>query len=110
MAISVVVRKRPSQTAAVLPTRRFKLPVPGFLVLFMGLVGVHSAGWMSTSLQLSLGEGSRACLMVGVTALGMKTSLGGLARTGWRPTVLMLATSLWIALFVLGAIEVAMQL
>jgi len=110
MAISVVVRKLPSQTTAMPPMRRFNLPVPGFLVLFVGLVGVHSAGWMSSSLQLSLGEGSRACLMVGVTALGMKTSLGGLARIGWRPTLLMLSTSLWIALFVLVAIEVAMQL
>jgi uncharacterized integral membrane protein (TIGR00698 family) len=110
MGISVMVRRRPSQTAAAPPTRKFNLPVPGFLVLFVGLVGVHSAGWMSTSLQLSLGEGSRACLMVGVTALGMKTSLGGLAKAGWRPTALMLATTLWIALFVLGSIEVAMQL
>ena len=109
MAISLAVRKLPVQTSAAPPTRKFKLPVPGFLVLFVGLVGVHSAGWVPTSLQLSLGEGSRACLMVGVTALGMKTSLGGLARTGWRPSVLMLGTSLWIALFVLVAIEVAMQ-
>jgi uncharacterized integral membrane protein (TIGR00698 family) len=110
MGISVVVRRRPSETAAVSSPRTFKLPVPGFLVLFVGLVGVHSAGWMSTSLQLSLAEGSRACLMVGVTALGMKTSFGGLARAGWRPSALMLVTTLWIALFVLGAIELAMQL
>ena len=109
MGISVAVRKLPAQTSVAPSTRKFKLPVPGFLVLFVGLVGVHSAGWVPTSLQLSLGEGSRACLMVGVTALGMKTSLGGLARTGWRPSVLMLGTSLWIALFVLVAIEVAMQ-
>lgn len=108
MGISVMVRRLPSRTAAAPPKRKFNLPVPGFLVLFVCLVGVHSAGWMSTGLQLSLGESSRACLMVGVTALGMKSSLGGLARTGWRPMVLMLATSVWIALFVLVAIEVAM--
>ena len=108
MVISVMVRRLPSRTTVAPPKRKFNLPVPGFLVLFVCLVGVYSAGWMSASLQLSLGESSRACLMVGVTALGMKTSLGGLARTGWRPTVLMLATSLWIALFVLVAIEVAM--
>ena len=79
MGISVAVRKLPAQTSVALPARKFNLPVPGFLVLFVGLVGVHSAGWVPTGLQLSLGEGSRACLMVGVTALGMKTSLGGLA-------------------------------
>lgn len=108
MAVSVAVRRLPPTGAE--PSRRgFHLPVPGFLVLFVCLVGVHSAGWMSAPLQLGLDEGSRACLMVGVTALGMKTSFGGLARTGWRPSVLMLVTTLWIAVFVLGAIGVSMQ-
>ncbi|HEX5738847.1 MAG TPA: putative sulfate exporter family transporter [Hydrogenophaga sp.] len=107
--IAMVVKRLPSQAASAPTPRKFNLPVPAFLLLFIGLVGVQSAGWMVAPLQLALEESSHACLMVGVTALGMKTSLSGLARTGWRPSVLMLGTSLWIALFVLVAIEVAMQ-
>lgn len=108
--VSMVINRLPSQAASLPARRKFKLPVPAFLLLFVGLVGVQSAGWMTAPLQLALGESSHACLMVGVTALGMKTSFGGLARAGWRPSALMLATTLWIALFVLGAIEVSMQL
>ncbi|WP_372660621.1 YeiH family protein [Hydrogenophaga sp.] len=108
MTISVVCRRLPALASAPTPAAS-GLPVPGFLVLFALLVGVHSAGWMPPALQLSLSEGSRACLMVGVTALGMKTSFGGLARTGWRPAALMLATTVWIAGFVLAGIELVMR-
>jgi uncharacterized integral membrane protein (TIGR00698 family) len=109
LVISIVVGRLPSQAATKKATGKFSLPVPSFLVLFVILVGVHSAGWMSPSLQQSMAATSRACLMVGVTALGMKTSFVGLARTGWRPAALMFITTVWIALFVLGAIEAVMH-
>lgn len=109
LVISIVVGRLPSKVLAKKATGKFSFPVPGFLVLFVILVGVHSAGWMSPSLQQSMAATSRACLMVGVTALGMKTSFVGLARTGWRPAALMFITTVWIALFVLGAIEAVMH-
>jgi len=109
LVISIIVGRLPSQAVAKKATGKFSLPVPSFLVLFVILVGVHSAGWMSPSLQQSMAATSRACLMVGVTALGMKTSFVGLARTGWRPAALMFISTVWIALFVLGAIEAVMH-
>lgn len=109
LVISIVVGRLPSKVLAKKAAGKFSFPVPGFLVLFVILIGVHSAGWMSPSLQQSMAATSRACLMVGVTALGMKTSFVGLARTGWRPAALMFITTVWIALFVLGAIEAGMH-
>jgi len=108
LVISIVVGRLPSQALAKKTVGKFSFPVPSFLVLFVILVGVHSAGWMPPFFQQNMAAGSSACLMVGVTALGMKTSFVGLARTGWRPAALMFVTTVWIALFVLGAIEALM--
>jgi uncharacterized integral membrane protein (TIGR00698 family) len=82
-----------------------KLPpvLPGFLVLFLGLALLQSSVGLPAPLQSSLGEVSQACLMMGVAALGMKTSFAALARAGWRHMVLMLSTTVWIAGFVLLA-------
>lgn len=82
-----------------------KLPplLPGFLVLFLALALLQSAVGLPAALQSSLSEVSQACLMMGVAALGMKTSFAALARTGWRHAVLMLATTVWIAGFALAA-------
>ncbi len=110
MVISMVCRRVPALAATGWPAGHANLPVPGFLLLFVLLVGIHSAGWMSPVIQSGLAEGSRACLMVGVTALGMKTSFGGLARTGWRPAALMLITTTWITVCVLAIIVLSIHL
>ena len=46
---------------------------------------------------------SRACLVVAIAALGVKTSFRELARAGWRPFALLLVETLWLAGVVLGA-------
>lgn len=71
--------------------------LPGFLVLFLALALLQSSVGLPAALQSSLSEVSQACLMMGVAALGMKTSFAALARAGWRHMVLMLATTAWIA-------------
>lgn len=70
--------------------------VPGFLWLFLALAALNSLGVLAP-VQAGLNQASRACLMLGVAGLGMKTSFGYLARAGWRPALLMLVTSLWLA-------------
>lgn len=89
---------------------RFVPPIPWFLWLFAALVALHSTGTVGPRLQQALVDASTASLMVGVTALGMNTSFSGLRGVGWRPVVLMLACSAWIAVFVLAAIGVARHL
>jgi uncharacterized membrane protein YadS len=42
--------------------------------------------------------------VLAIAALGMKTSFAQLARMGWRPVVLIVAETLWLAVFVLAAV------
>ena len=78
--------------------------VPGFLWLFAAAVALNSAGLLSASLQDALGWASRACLVLAIVALGMKTSFTQLAQAGWQPVVLILVETLWLAALVLAAI------
>jgi uncharacterized integral membrane protein (TIGR00698 family) len=78
--------------------------VPWFLWVFVGAVLLNSAGAIAPEVGTALGHTSRACLVVAIAALGMKTSFMQLARAGWRPFVLIVAETLFLALLVLAAI------
>ncbi len=106
LAISVGVRGAAQPLAPDTPPRpvahRLASLVPGFLWLFLALAALNSLGVLAP-VQAGLNQASRACLMLGVAGLGMKTSFPHLACAGWRPAVLMVSTGTWIALVVLGA-------
>lgn len=96
LGVSVACRRPVTGPA---PTRRLTRLgglVPGFLWLFIALAALNSLGWLQ-GLQEPLNTASRACLMLGVAGLGMKTSFPHLASAGWRLVLLMLATSAWLA-------------
>ncbi len=78
--------------------------VPWFLWVFVALVIINSLGGVPTAVQISLNDVSRACLVVAIAALGVKTSFRQLAGAGWRPFMLLLVETLWMAGFVLAAI------
>ena len=78
--------------------------LPWFLWLFIAMVGLNSATLLAPALQQGLGQLSRACLVVAIAALGMKTSFKQLARMGWQPVKLIVAETLWLAIFVLAAV------
>ena len=78
--------------------------VPWFLWVFVGLVIINSMGGVPAVVQMGLNDVSRACLVVAIAALGIKTSFGQLARAGWRPFLLLLIETLWMAGIVLAAI------
>lgn len=78
--------------------------VPWFLWLFIGMVVLNSLGAIPPALQSGLNDFSRACLVVAIAALGMKTSFAQLARAGWRPLALIIVETAWIAAFVLAVI------
>jgi uncharacterized integral membrane protein (TIGR00698 family) len=79
--------------------------VPWFLWVFVALVLVNSMGWMPSPVQHGLSDLSRSCLVLAIAALGMKTSFAQLANAGWRPFMLLLIETVWMAVFVLIAIE-----
>lgn len=78
--------------------------VPWFLWVFIALVCINSMGGVPSVIQIGLDTVSRACLVIAIAALGVKTSFIQLAKTGWRPFALILMETLWMAGFVLTAI------
>jgi uncharacterized integral membrane protein (TIGR00698 family) len=101
LAVSLVGRDRSAPRPAPRLSRVAGL-VPGFLWLFVALAALNSLG-MLKPLQEGLNAASRACLMLGVAGLGMKTSFPRLASAGWRPVLLMVVTAAWLASVLLGA-------
>lgn len=78
--------------------------VPWFLWLFVAMVIVNSLGLMPPMILNGINDTSRACLVLAISALGIKTSFAQLARAGWRPFVLLAVETVWMAAFVLAAV------
>jgi uncharacterized membrane protein YadS len=53
-----------------------------------------------------LSEVSRDCLVLAIAALGVKTSFQALFQTGWRPLVLLVIETVWLAAALLVALYV----
>jgi len=81
--------------------------VPWFLWLFLLLVVLHSMHVVPDFAQPWIGDVSRGCLIVAIAALGVKTSFQMLLQTGWRPFVLLLAETFWLAAALLASILLA---
>lgn len=86
----------------IIGARKFALPLPGFIIAFVVLVGLNSAGAIPETLRLTIVALSRWCLVTAIAALGMKTSLKALAQVGIRPITLLVSQTLFLALLVLG--------
>jgi uncharacterized integral membrane protein (TIGR00698 family) len=78
--------------------------LPLFLVAFALLVAVNSTGMVPPALSSGLQEASRWCLVVAIAALGTRTSLGDLARVGWKPVAVIVAETAFVALVILAAL------
>ena len=83
-----------------------KPPVPLFLIGFAALVAINSLGWLPKAAVSGASVLSSACLVMAISALGMKTSFKALAAVGWRPIALMIAETMWIGMLVLTAVLV----
>jgi uncharacterized integral membrane protein (TIGR00698 family) len=80
--------------------------LPSFLVAFVILVAINSAGLIPETIAGGLNDLSRWCLVTAIAALGIKTSFKKLAVVGWRPIAMMVGETLVIAVFVLLALFV----
>lgn len=104
VVVSALFKKQREAVADDHETKKQAL-VPWFLWVFVLLVVINSLGWMPSLVQHTVSDLSRACLVLAIAALGMKTSFAQLANAGWRPFMLLLIETLWMAVFVLVAIE-----
>lgn len=82
-----------------------KIPtLPGFLVAFVIIVLINSAGLVPEGLATGLNDLSRWCLVTAIAGLGIKTSLQKLAVVGWQPVALMMGETVFLLVLVLGAV------
>lgn len=78
--------------------------LPWFLLVYLVLVVLNSLHALPTDAQPILAATSRACLVLAIAALGLKTELRSLALAGWRPLLLLACETLWLAFAVLGGL------
>ena len=75
--------------------------LPWFAVGFIVLAAINSTGWLAPMVQQAANEASRWCLVIAISALGMKTQLKELASVGIKPIVLMVGETVFLAALVL---------
>ncbi|OTG82297.1 YeiH family protein [Acinetobacter sp. ANC 4648] len=75
--------------------------LPWFAVGFLLLACINSTGWIPVVVQGGVNELSRWCLIIAISALGMKTQLKELASVGIKPILLMVGESIFLVLLVL---------
>ncbi|WP_173910070.1 YeiH family protein [Acinetobacter sp. Marseille-Q1618] len=79
--------------------------LPMFAVGFLVLACINSTGWVPLVIQSGLNELSRWCLIIAISALGMKTQLKELASVGMKPILLMIGESIFLVLLVLALMQ-----
>jgi uncharacterized integral membrane protein (TIGR00698 family) len=78
--------------------------LPGFLVGFLLLMLLSSTGKVPPQVVGAASGISRICLVLAIAAVGVKTSLEELLHLGWRPMLLFVGETLFIAALVLVAV------
>lgn len=75
--------------------------LPPFLVGFIVLLVIGSMGMIAPPVGAALNGLSRACLVVAIAAVGLKTSLLEVRKVGLRAALLLAAEALFLVVFVL---------
>jgi uncharacterized integral membrane protein (TIGR00698 family) len=78
--------------------------LPLFIVAFLLLVTANSLLPVPVGVREAGNACSRWGLVTAIAALGMKTRLGEIAEIGWKPVVLMVVETLFIAAVALGSV------
>ncbi|MES2016920.1 MAG: putative sulfate exporter family transporter [Pseudomonadota bacterium] len=78
--------------------------LPWFAVAFALLCALNSTGMIPATVQHGANALSRWCLVSAIAAIGIKTQLKELSMVGWRPILLMLGETVFLALLVLGGL------
>jgi uncharacterized integral membrane protein (TIGR00698 family) len=99
--VSIMYRSRDGVT-------EFDTPplVPFFLIGFIWLLLANSFHLIPQAASTWINTASRACLVIAIAALGVKTSFQSLASLGWRPVLMLAGETVWIALLVLAALTI----
>jgi uncharacterized integral membrane protein (TIGR00698 family) len=74
--------------------------IPGFLLAFIVLMLLASTQIIPKPVVDAASSASRWCLVAAIAAAGIKTSFEELLQLGWRPVVMLMAETIFIAAFV----------
>ena len=102
MALTIAVRHRIKTTDQ--PGRDPLLP--NFLVGFVVLVILSSLGWIPATVGAAMNEVSHACLVIAISAVGLKTSLLDIKKVGHRAMVLLVTEAVFLVGFVLILLKI----
>ncbi|MDQ0313653.1 YeiH family protein [Amorphus orientalis] len=83
--------------------------VPGFIVGFVAAVAINSLFELPVEFRLAMATATTALLTVGLAALGLTADVSAIRCKGFRPLGLALLSTLFIAAFSLGLLELKMQ-
>ena len=78
--------------------------VPTFLIAFVVLMVINSCFDIPESITEPVISFSRFALITSIAAIGMKSNFAKLSCVGFKPIILMIVETIWIALFMLIAI------
>ncbi|WP_088919160.1 YeiH family protein [Granulosicoccus antarcticus] len=78
--------------------------VPGFVIAFMVFAGLNSLGLIPAVVASFLSELSRWALLIAIAAVGMKCSLKTIFDVGGQAIILIVAETVFLALFILGGL------
>jgi uncharacterized integral membrane protein (TIGR00698 family) len=79
--------------------------LPWFVTAFGALAIVNSLDVIPGAVTDAANHASRWCLVAAVAAIGVKTRLSDLASAGWKPALLMILETIFLAAIVLAAIK-----
>lgn len=83
-----------------------RVAVPGFLVGFVVLFVLNSMGWIPQIVVRPLAESASWLLLTAIAALGVRTSLKDILTVGFKPVILVVGETIFMALLVLGFIAI----
>jgi len=79
--------------------------LPLFVVMFVLIAAINSFSWIPADIQQLGNDLSRWCLVIAISALGMKTQLKELAKVGFKPVLLMVIETAVLATLVFSALQ-----
>lgn len=83
--------------------RSVKFPL--FLLVFIALMVLNSVVSIPEMVKTGVNEFSRFALIVAIAAIGVKSNLKQILSVGFKPILLLIIETLWLAILVLAAIK-----
>lgn len=78
--------------------------LPWFAIAFLAIAGLSSTGLVPPAVREGMVEASRWCLVLAISALGMRTNLASIVEVGVRPFALLVIEAGFLAVLVLVAV------